>query len=255
MILVCDMGNTNLTLGIMEGEKIIGTCRFTTTVQRTSDEYGFLISNMLLNSDVKAEDIECVVISSVVPKIMHSFINGIRKYLNREPMIVGPGVKTGISIRYENPKEVGADRIVDAVAAHYCYKGDCLIIDFGTATTFEYIDANGAYYGGCICPGIEISAQALSSRAARLPEIEIKATEKVIVSDTISAMQAGLFYGYIGQCEYLIDKFKEETGKNLKVIATGGLGKQISQFTDKIDVYDPDLAFKGLRIIYEKNRA
>ena len=254
MILVCDIGNTNLTLGIIDGDKILGTCRLTTTLQRTSDEYGFLIREMLSGNNVSIDQIEGVIISSVVPKIMHSFVNSIRKYIKKEPMIVGPGIKTGISIRYENPKEVGADRIVDAVATHYCYGSDCLIIDFGTATTFEYIDANGCYYGGCITPGIEIAGQAISSKAARLPEIEIKPTEKVITSDTISAMQAGLFYGYVGQCEYLIEKFKKETGKNLKVIATGGLGKQIAKNTDKIDVYDPDLAFKGLKLIYEKNK-
>lgn len=254
MILVCDLRNTNLKMGIMDGDKILGTYRFTATIQRTSDEYGFLILNMLSGSNVSIDQVEGVIISSVVPKIMHSFVNSIRKYIKKEPMIVGPGIKTGISIRYENPKEVGADRIIDAVAAHYCYGSDCLVIDFGTATTFEYTDQNGAYYGGCITPGIEIAGHALSSRAARLPEIEIKPTEKVITSDTISAMQAGLFYGYIGQCEYLIEKFKKETGKNLKVIATGGLGKQIASNTDKIDVYDPDLAFKGLKLIYEKNK-
>lgn len=254
MLLLVDIGNTNLTFAIMDGDTILNTYRLTTTSKRTSDEFGFLMVNMLYSNNLKPENIEGVVVSSVVPKIMHSFLNSVRKYFKQEAMIVGPGIKTGISIRYDNPKEVGADRIVDAVAAHFCYGGDVLIIDFGTATTFEYVDANANYYGGCICPGIEIASHALSSNASKLPDIEIKPTEKVITSDTISAMQAGLFFGYVGQVEYLINKFKVESGKNLKVIATGGLGRSISKETSLIDIYDPDLAFKGLKIIYEKNK-
>lgn len=253
MLLLVDIGNTNMTFAIADEEKIINVYRLTTTLKRTSDEYGFLIMNMLAGNNLSAKEITGVVISSVVPKIMHSFKNSIKKYLNLEPMIVGPGVKTGISIRYDNPKEVGADRIVDAVAAYFCYGGDNLVIDFGTATTFEYIDSNGNYHGGCICPGLEISSQALSSNASKLPDIEIKPTDKIIATDTISSMQAGLFYGYVGQVEYLIERIKKETGKNLRVIATGGLGRAISSATDKIDVYDRDLAFKGLRLIYERN--
>lgn len=253
MLLTVDIGNTNLTFAIMNNGKAVATYRLTTTIKRTSDEYGFQIMNMLNINSLDVSDIHGIIVSSVVPKIMHSFTNAIRKYLGKEPMIVGPGVKSGISIRYDNPKEVGADRIVDAVAAHNCYGGDLLVIDFGTATTFEYVDSKANYYGGCICPGIEIAGQALSNMAAKLPEIEIKPTEKVIASDTIGAMQSGLFYGYVGQVEYLIEKFKKEIGKDLKVIATGGLGKQIAKATSKIDIYDPNLAFKGLEIIYRKN--
>lgn len=253
MLLLVDIGNTNMTFAISKEDEIINVYRLTTTLKRTSDEYGFLILNMLNSNSLTVKDIEGVVVSSVVPKIMHSFKNSIKKYLNQEPMIIGPGIKTGISIRYDNPKEVGADRIVDAVAAYFCYGGDNLVIDFGTATTFEYIDANGTYHGGCICPGLEISSQALSSNASKLPDIEIKPTDKIIATDTISSMQAGLFYGYVGQVEYLIERIKKETGKNLKVIATGGLGRAISSATDKIDVYDRDLAFKGLKIIFDKN--
>lgn len=252
MLLVMDVGNTNITIGLYNKEKLIGTYRLTTWFKRTSDEYGFMITHFLNASNVEACEIEDVIVASVVPKIMHSFTNSIRKYLHKEPIIVGPGIKTGISIKMDNPREVGADRIVDAVGAHYEYGGDILVIDFGTATTFEYVNAKGEYHGGCIVPGIEISAQALSSNTAKLPEIEIKPTEKILSSNTISGMQAGIFYGYIGQCEYIIRKFKEELNKDLKVIATGGLGRIISEHTNMIDVYDPDLTFKGLRIIYEK---
>ena len=252
MLLVMDVGNTNITIGLYNKDKLLGTYRLTTWFKRTSDEYGFMITHFLNASNVPASEIEDVIVASVVPKIMHSFTNSIRKYLHKEPIIVGPGIKTGISIKMDNPREVGADRIVDAVGAHYEYGGDILVIDFGTATTFEYINAKGEYHGGCIVPGIEISAQALSSNTAKLPEIEIKPTDKILSSNTISGMQAGIFYGYIGQCEYIIKKFKEELNKDLKVIATGGLGRIISEHTDMIDVYDPDLTFKGLRIIYEK---
>lgn len=254
MLLVADVGNTNITFGLYEGEELIATYRLTTWFKRTSDEYGFMILNFLNAQDVKASEIHDVIIASVVPKIMYSFTNSIRKYLKREPMIVGPGTKTGIVIKYDNPKEVGADRIVVAVAAHNVYGGDCLTIDFGTATTYEYTDANGVYYGGCICPGIQISAQALTSNTAKLPEIEIKPTNTVLPSNTIAAMQSGIFYGYLGSVEYIINKYKQETGKELKVIATGGLAKLLFDHTDCIDVYDPDLIFKGLKIIYDKNK-
>lgn len=254
MLLVIDIGNTNITIGLYEQETLINTYRLTTWFKRTSDEYGFMITHFLQTSDVKADNIEDVIIASVVPKIMHSFTNSIRKYIHMEPIIIGPGIKTGISIKMDNPREMGADRIVDAVGAHFTYGGDILVIDFGTATTFEYINEKGEYLGGCITPGIEISTQALTSNTAKLPEIEIKPTKKIIATNTISGMQSGTFYGYVGMCEYIIKKFKEETNKDLKVIATGGLGRIISENTNTIDIYDPELTFKGLRIIYEKQR-
>lgn len=252
MLLVIDIGNTNITLGLYDENELLGTYRLTTWFKRTSDEYGFMISHFLHASNVKTDDIEDVIISSVVPKIMHSFTNSIRKFIHKVPLIVGPGIKTGISIKMDNPKEMGADRIVDAVGAHFTYGGDILVIDFGTATTFEYINAKGEYLGGCITPGVEISAQALTSNTAKLPEVEIKPTTNILGTNTISGMQSGIFFGTIGQCEYIIQKFKEETQKDLKVIATGGLGRIVSENTNYIDIYDPDLTFKGLRIIYEK---
>ncbi len=251
MLLVIDIGNTNITIGIYKGDSLIGNYRLTTWFKRTSDEYGFMITNFLATSMVQIDDIQDVIVASVVPKIMHSFTNSIRKYIHKEPIIVGPGIKTGISIKVDNPREVGADRIVDAVGAHYVYGGDVLVIDFGTATTFEYINAAGEYQGGCICAGVEITAQALSGKTAKLPEIEIKPTTKILCSNTIHGMQAGIFYGYVGHTEYLVKKFKKEIKKEIKVIATGGLGRIIAEHTDCIDVYDPDLTFKGLRILYE----
>ncbi len=254
MLLVVDIGNTNITLGLYDEEKLVASYRLTTWFKRTSDEYGFMIEHFLSSAKVETEAIEDVIISSVVPKVMHSFTNSIRRYLKREPLIVGPGMKSGIVIKYDNPKEVGADRIVDAAGAHFYYGGDLLVIDFGTATTFEYIDQEGVYHGGVIMPGVEISAKALSDNAAKLPEIAINKKNSVLVKNTIDAMQSGVYFGYLGACEYIIRRFKEETKKDLKVIATGGLGKIIAQNTKLIDIYDRELTFKGLYYIYQKNR-
>ena len=254
MLLTIDIGNTDIKIGILDENKAISTHHLSAQEERSSDEYGILIQLLLKKDGILEEDIEGVIVSSTVPKLQSAFKRAISEYFKKDAVVIGPGIRTGISLRYDNPKEIGADRIVDAVAAHECYGGDCLVIDFGTATTFEYIDEKGVYKGGCITPGIEIAARALSLHAAKLPDIEITPTDKVIASDTTSSMQAGLFYGYVGQVEYLIDKFKEESGRQLKVIATGELGKEICRYTKKVDVYDPDLTFKGLRAIYEKNR-
>lgn len=255
MLLVVDIGNTNITLGLYKDEEIIGNYRLTTWFKRTSDEYGFMINNFLQVSKVDVNEIEDVIISSVVPKIMHSFTNSIRKYINKEPIIVGPGIKTGISVKTENPKKVGADRIVDLAGCYYTYGGNALVIDLGTATTYDYISSDGVFKYGVTAPGIGITAEALSEKCAKLPEIEIVKPETVLASETTTSMQAGLFYGYLGSVEYIIKKFKEELGADdMKVIATGGLGKLISENTDLIDIYDRDLTFKGLKVIYEKNK-
>lgn len=254
MLLVADIGNTNITIGIYEQDTLIANYRLTTWFKRTSDEYGFMIINFLHNSHIATTDIDDVIVASVVPKIMHSFCNSIRKYINKEPIIVGPGIKTGISIKIDNPREVGADRIVDAVGAYYTYGGNILVIDFGTATTFEYVNEEGAYCGGSIVPGIEISVQALSSNTAKLPEIEIKPTKSVLATNTIAGMQSGIFYGYLGLTEFMIEKFKQEINEDIKVVATGGLGRIIAENTTKIDVYDPDLTFKGLKLIYDRQK-
>lgn len=252
MLIVIDIGNTNITLGIYKGNKLLGSYRLTTKMKRTSDEYGFMLMSFLHASKVEIDDIMDVIVSSVVPKIMHSFNNSIRKYMSKEPIIVGPGIKTGISIKTENPKVVGADRIVDAAGAFYVYGGPVLVVDFGTATTYDYVDENGCFEYGVISLGVETGAQALWTQAAKLPEIEIKKPKNILAKSTITSMQAGLFYGYIGQTEYIIRKFKEELKVDMKVVATGGLGNLIYKNTDLIDIYDKDLTFKGLKCIYDR---
>lgn len=252
MIVAVDVGNTNISIGIFRGDHVVANYRLTAVAKRTSDEYGFLLISFLSNAKIHVNDVEDVIVSSVVPEIMHSFNNSIRKYLKKEPIIVGPGIKTGISIRIDNPRELGSDRIVDAVGAYNVYGGNVLVVDFGTATTFDYINENGEFLGGATSPGIEISSQALSSRTSKLPDIQIKPVSKILATNTIDSMQAGVFFGYLGHTEYIIKKLKQDVAPNMKVVATGGLGRIIHEHTSEIDVYDPDLTFKGLKIIYDK---
>ena len=249
MLVAIDIGNTNITMGVYDRDQLIGNYRLTTKFQRTSDEYGFMLLSFLNASSIEVEQIEDIIISSVVPKINYSFTNCIKKYLHKNPIFIGPGVKTGIDIRIDNPSTLGADRLVDAAGAFYTYGGPCLVIDFGTATTYDVVTAKGEFIGG-----IGISTNALSSQAAKLPEIEIQKPNKIIAKNTIKSMQAGIVFGYIGQTEYIIRTIKEEYGENLKVISTGGLGRIIASETDEIDIYDVDLTFKGLKIIYDKTK-
>lgn len=254
MLLVIDIGNTNITVGIYKDDEIIKIFRLTTEYQRTSDDYGLSLLTFLQADNIAVEDIDDVIISSVVPKINYSFNNSIKKYFHKTPISVGPGVKTGIDIRIDNPSALGADRLVDAVGAFYTYGGPCLIVDFGTATTYDIVSSKGEFIGGVIAPGIGICAHALSSQTAKLPEVEIEKPDKIIAKNTIKSMQAGIVYGYIGQTEYIIRKIKEEYGQDLKVISTGGLGRIIANETDLIDIYDVQLTFKGLKIIYDKTK-
>ncbi len=253
MLLVVDVGNTNITLGVFREECLEASFRLTTKISRTSDEYGMLLCSLLEHRKILISDIDAVIISSVVPAIMYSFINGVKKYLGQVPYEVKPGTKTGIKIVTANPYEIGSDRIVDAVGAYELYGGPVLVIDFGTATTYDVITEDGKFIAGITSPGIRISAKALWQDAARLPEIEIRKPESILAKDTIQSMQAGLVYGAIGQTEYIIEKVKEETGfTDMKVVATGGLGKIIAEETAKITVYDPNLTLNGLRLIYGK---
>lgn len=254
MLLTIDVGNTNITMGIFDGDELIGSFRLTTKTPRTSDEFGITLTTLLTKYKLTHEQIDDIIISSVVPKVMYSLNNCIRKYLYKTPIIIGPGIKTGIQINSDNPREVGADRIVNVAAAYYTYHQACLIIDFGTATTFDFVSENGVFEYTVISPGIEISAQALWMQTAKLPEIEIKKPARILAKNTISGMQSGIVYGYIGQIEYIVKSMlKELNVKNVKVIATGGLGRIIYNETDLIDIYDPDLAFKGMKLIYERN--
>ena len=254
MIFVVDVGNTNITCGVYDGRDLKATFRIMAKTPRTSDEYGVMLSDLLRIKGVDVNQLQGCIVASVVPDVMHSLLGGIVRYLGTEPLVVGPGVKTGIKITTENPRAIGADRIVDAVAAYEKYGGPVLVLDFGTATTYDLVTADGSFAAGITAPGIRISAEALWEKAAKLPKIEIKKPKSILAQETISSMQAGLMYGQIGQTEYIIKKVKEETGlANLKVVATGGLGRTISDETDSIDIYDGALTLEGLRIIYEKN--
>jgi type III pantothenate kinase len=254
MLLTVDVGNTNITFGLFKGEELKYSFRMMTKQPRTSDEYGVSVMMLLQQMDVKKEEVEGIIIASVVPDIMHSLVGGLERYVGRKPLIVGPGVKTGIKIVTENPREIGADRIVDAVGAYEKYGGPVLVMDFGTATTYDLISASGEFLAGITAPGIRISAKALWQDTAKLPEIEIKKPDSILAQNTVTSMQAGLVYGQIGQTEYMVKKVKEESGlDDLKVVATGGLGSIIADETDCIEVYDRMLTLDGLRLIYEKN--
>ncbi len=255
MLLAVDVGNTDITFGVFRESELTTRFRVTVKVPRSSDEYGELICNILEQKGYSPSDITEVIIASVVPKMMYSFTSGIIKYLDCHPLVVGAGTKTGIRIETANPKEIGPDRIVDAVSAYEQYGGPIIVVDFGTATTYDLVTADGVFLGGVISPGIRISANALWNNTANLPEIEIKSPGMVIAKETVSSMQAGLFYGTIGQSEYIIRKIREESGlAEVKVVATGGLGKIIAENTNEIQVYDSDLTLKGLQLIYQKQR-
>lgn len=255
MLLVMDVGNTNITLGVFDGENLEATFRMTTKIPRTSDEYGIIVRDLLQHNQICADDISAVVISSVVPNVMHSLTSAIIKYFHLTPLIVAPGIRTGIRIATENPRQVGADRIVDAVGAYELYGGPVIVIDYGTATTYDLVDASGAFVAGVTAPGIRTSAKAMWEEAAKLPEIEICKPKSILAQETISSMQAGLVYGQIGQSEYIIRHMKKESGfEQLKVVATGGLGKLIASETKYIDIYDPNLTLQGMRLIFEKQK-
>ncbi|GAA4291074.1 type III pantothenate kinase [Anaerocolumna aminovalerica] len=255
MLLVIDVGNTNVTLGIFKEDVLISNFRITTRIARTSDEYGIIIYDLLKIKGIDFTQIKAAAIASVVPGIMHSLKSAIIKYLNLTPFVIGTGTKTGIKIVTPNPKEIGSDRIVDAVAAYDLYGGPLIVIDFGTATTYDLITEDGSFLAGITSPGIRICADALWQQTARLPEIEIKKPDSILAKETISSMQAGLVYGYIGQTEYIVKKVIEESGiKGIKVIATGGLGKIIADETDAIQIFDDSLTLQGIRLIYNKNR-
>lgn len=258
MILLIDAGNTNIVLGVHKNEDYIASWRISTDPKKTSDEYAIQVMQLFNQSDLNPNEVSGIIISSVVPNIMHSIENMIRKCFKQDPIIVGPGIKTGMNIKYDNPKEVGADRIVNSVAAYEIYKRSLIIIDFGTATTYCAITENGDYLGGNICPGIKIASEALFERAAKLPRVELEKPKSLICRNTVTSMQAGIIYGYIGQVEYIVKKMKEEMialgEKEPLVIATGGLSKLIYDGTKVIDKIEPRLTLEGLKILYDKNK-
>ncbi len=253
MIFVLDVGNTNAVLGVFEDGKLRQHWRMETDRHKTEDEYGMLVKQLLEHEGLSFQDVKGIIVSSVVPPIMFALERMCEKYFKIKPLVVGPGIKTGLNIKYENPREVGADRIVNAVAGIQLYGSPLIIVDFGTATTYCYINENKHYMGGVITPGIMISAEALYSRAAKLPRIEITKPSSIVGKNTVSAMQAGILYGYVGQVEGIVKRMKEEAKQEPKVIATGGLAKLIAEESNVIDVVDPFLTLKGLHMLYESN--
>ncbi|CAG9623424.1 type III pantothenate kinase [Sutcliffiella rhizosphaerae] len=253
MLFVLDVGNTNTVIGVYEGEELKHHWRVETSRNKTEDEFGMIIKSLLEHVGLRFEDFEGIIISSVVPPIMFSLERMCQKYFHLKPLIVGPGIKTGLNIKYENPREVGADRIVNAVAGIHLYGSPLVIVDFGTATTYCYINENKQYMGGAIAPGISISTEALYSRASKLPRIEIARPDGVIGKNTVSAMQAGILFGYVGQVEGIVNRMKKQSDVTPKVIATGGLASLIGNESDVIDIVDPFLTLKGLHLIYLKN--
>ncbi len=254
MVLVVDVGNTHIVLGVFEDKKLLASWRLGTNKERTSDELGMLILGLFNHEKLSVDRVKAVIIASVVPPIMYTLEHAIKKYVNIQPMIIGPGTKTGINIRCQNPKEVGADRIVNAVAGFELYGGPLIIVDMGTATTFCAISGKGEYLGGVICPGVKISAEALYQKAAKLPRIDLVKPESVIGKNTVSCMQSGVFYGYVGQVDYIVNRMKNEMNEgNVKVIATGGLSRLIAEESITINAVNPTLTLEGLRLIYERN--
>ena len=255
MILVIDVSNTNTVLGVFDGDRLIDNWRLSTLSGRTSDEIGTLIRSLFERSEIFTMELEAVVISSVVPDVMYSLTNGIRKYIKREIMLVRPGLKTGINLRMENPKEMGTNRIVNLVAAHEIYGGPAIVIDYSTATTFDVIDGDGEFLTGITAPGLQICSDALYKRTASLPKFEIKRPESLITKNTIDSLQAGLVIGHIGETVYIIEEIRRELNlSDAKVIATGGIARVIDEDGSIFDIYDPVLALQGLRLVYEKNK-
>lgn len=255
MICVFDVGNTNMAIGAFEGQELVGHWRIRTDTMRTSDEYAIIISELFCLSELILGHINAVVISSVVPAVMMELEWLSRKYFKCDPLIVEAGIKTGLAIKYENPREVGADRVVNAVAGFHKYGGPLIIVDFGTATTFCVINQKGDYLGGAIAPGIKIASDALVSRAAKLPRVELVKPKSILGKNTISSIQAGIIYGFVGQVEGIISRMKKELEFKPKVVATGGLASIIAGETDCIDIIDDLLTMEGLRLIYELNRS
>lgn len=254
MLLALDVGNTNTVVGVFEGQRLLRHWRLSTRRDGTRDEYAMLIKGLFDFAGLDFQRVSAVIISSVVPPLQGPLEEMVRQYFGVEPMVVGPGIKTGMPILYESPRDVGADRIVNAVAAFEAYGGPCIVVDFGTATTFDAISARGEYIGGAICPGIGISAEALFQHAAKLPRVDVAHPKAIIGRNTVGSMQAGLFYGYLGLVEGVVARMRAELGGRAAVVATGGLAQLILAESTAVDHVDPLLTLTGLRILFERNQ-
>jgi type III pantothenate kinase len=254
LLLTIDIGNTNIAVGVFKGEELVKDWQIRSEVGKTCDEYTVVLRSLFSLSGFDIDNVTGVIISSVVPPLTPIFQKLSSDLMHMRPLVVGPGLKTGMPILYENPLEVGSDRVVSAVAAYAKYGGPCIVVDFGTATTFDAVSPDGEYIGGAIAPGVQISAEALYLKTAKLPRIEIKKPESAIGRTTVSSMQSGLYFGYIGLVSQIIDVMSRELGENVKVVATGGFASLIIKEIGSIGFHEPDLVFDGLKILYEKNK-
>lgn len=254
MLLAVDIGNTNIAIGVFQGQRLVQQWKIRAEKEKTCDEYGITLLNLLSSSGLEGARIESAIISSVVPPLTPIFQELAKNLFKLQAFVVGPGLKTGMPILYENPLEVGADRVVAAVAAFSKYGGPTIVVDFGTATTFDAVSSKGEYLGGAIAPGIQIAAEALYLKTAKLPRIEIKKPKRAVGRTTVSSMQSGLYFGYIGLISRIIEEMREELGEETKVVSTGGFAAQISHEISSIRFHEPHLVLEGLRIVHERNR-
>jgi len=255
MLLVIDIGNTDITLGVFEDDDLRATWRMATGIHRLTDEYAVLLLNLLQNRGIQTSDIKNVALCSVVPPLTVTFQQLFQRYFDISPLVIAAGVKTGVRILMDNPREVGADRIVNAAAAHHLYKGPVIIADLGTATTFDTVSREGDYLGGAIAPGIGTAVEALFLRAAKLPRVELIPPKRAIGTDSVTAMQSGIIFGYVGLVEGLVTRIQKELDEKAMVVATGGFAEIIAKETSVIDTVNPDLTLIGLRLIHHMNQS